>query len=353
MKHLIYLILFAIPTLSFGAVANIDHIIFVSEPQTVLPDTISKVLTIQSQNSAGAMEALDETADLTVSVTSVTGEFNSNATTWNPATTFTMSKSTGNKNFYYQDSTVGTYTISATLTTRTTGKSWTATQEIIVSDDLSEDDDTATTTTATSTSSGGSSSTHYIQEEISTYSEPKNVFELSAGRNRLGNPDVPLLFEAKYKISKDLENKNCKYLWTFGDGSSDTGEKTDHVYKYKGNYNLVLNGDCGSAKSVSRSEVSIVDIDLVLAQTDSNDVSITNKSEYEINLGGWKLTSLQKTYSFPVDTILAPKQEIVFPKEYTGITNPWGISLINPINRIVVSDELARFIDAYRQLTLN
>jgi len=193
MKKIIILVSLFLPTFVFGAVANIDHIVFISAPQTVAPDSISKVLTIQTQNVSGVLEAIDETSDLTVTINSPTGQFNSNSTTWNPASTFTMSKNTGNKNFYYKDITEGTYTINATLMTRTTGKSWTTSQDIIISNTPPEVDsnvDAETDTDATSTadfSPSGPISTHYIQEDLSKYVEPVSVFELSAGRAR---PDV-------------------------------------------------------------------------------------------------------------------------------------------------------------------
>lgn len=346
---------------SFGAVVNIDRIVFITEPQTILPDTISKAFTIQTQNSSGSIEPIDETGDLSVSVTSATGQFNSNSTTWNPATTFTMSKNTGNKNFYYKDSTLGTFTINATLTTRTTGKSWSTSQIVNISNQI----DTATTTAGstdiiTSTSTATTTtiiSTHYIQEYLSTYIEPTNIFELTAGRNRLGYLNLPLSFEAKYKMSSDLKNSGCHFFWTFGDGSSEKGERVEHIYKYLGEYNLVLNGDCNTVKSVARSTVKIAETKLSLTNQVDGAVKIINSGEYEINLYGWRLSADKKVYEFPLDTIISAGQSVIFPREYTELDGYSQTRLIDAKGNIIAqsdsavsTEELSKFIEEYRRL---
>jgi hypothetical protein len=346
-----------------AAVADIDHIVFTTEAQTILPDTISGIITIQTQNANGILETIDETADLSVSVTSPTGQFNSNSTTWNPATTFTMSKNTGNKNFYYKDSALGSFTINATLTTRTTGKSWSTSQIINISNTI---EDIIATTTATSTGNITSTSTisiatttnpvistHYIQEELSSYVEP-TIFEISAGRNRLGYVGLPVNFTAKHKLSANLQNKNCNYVWTFGDGSSVEGEETEHIYKYIGDYNLVLNGECGELKSVSRAKVKIIETNLWLSVMTDGAIEIVNNGEYEINLYGWKLLSANQDYAFPLDTIISGGKKIVFPKEYIKIADTTGISLVDAsggrISTTASSVSLEKFIEDYKKL---
>jgi hypothetical protein len=170
-----------------AAVANITQINFVTEEQTVAPGIISKVFTIQTKNETGTAEPIDETSDLEVSVTSQTGQFNSNATNWNPNTIFTMSKNTANKNFYYKDSTEGEYVITAKLVTRITGKTWTNTQAVRIStqtdsggddsgsgsgdgsgegegDGSNEGGTSTTTSTSTTPTATSSISTHYVQE---------------------------------------------------------------------------------------------------------------------------------------------------------------------------------------------
>lgn len=334
--------LFSVP-ITQAAVENVEKIVFTTESQTIAPDVISKVFTIQTQNSSGAMETIDETADLSVTVNSSSGQFNSNSTTWNPNTTFTMNKNTGNKNFYYKDNTEGTYNITATLTTRTTGKSWSTSQSVIISsvipesDSDSGDDNEATTTSGVAISSSSTSnstnlSTHYIQESLSSYTET-NLFEISAGRDRLGYIGTPLIFEAKYKMSSNLKNKDCDYVWNFGDGRTDSGEETEHLYKYSGNYNLVLNGNCGETKAVARLKVKIMEPDLALEKFSDGSIQVLNKSTDEINLYGLKLVTTKQEYNFPLDTIIGAGQGIVFSYEYTNL---------DTLEKVVLSDSFSK-----------
>ena len=76
---IVVLVIFSISLISIklaqGSVANIVQIVFSNEPLLVPTGEVSEDLNIQTQNSAGLAEALDETADLTLTSTSATGEF--------------------------------------------------------------------------------------------------------------------------------------------------------------------------------------------------------------------------------------------------------------------------------------
>jgi hypothetical protein len=181
---------------------------------------------------------------------------------------------------------------------------------------------TMATTTATTTSISSTVyvySTHYVQEDVSTYVEPTS-FEVSAGRDRLGYVGLPLSFDAKYKKSADLKNKTPKVTWSFGDGSSSTDEKVIHLYKYPGEYNVVLNASVGSYKSISRTKIKILVPNLSLAVLSDGAVEISNSNKDEINLYGWKLQSGNQTYTFPLDTIISGNKNIIFPTEYLEIS---------------------------------
>ena len=95
------------------ASAQVSQFVFITEPQTVSIGVSSETITIQSQNSQGVSENITETHDLVFTSISPTGQFFN--TSGNPVST-TMSKNTANKNFLYQDSTVGTYTLTITAT---------------------------------------------------------------------------------------------------------------------------------------------------------------------------------------------------------------------------------------------
>lgn len=317
MKYLIILFSLLTPFISLAAVSNISQIVFVSEPQVVAPGDISKVLTIQTQSTDGLLETIDETSDLTVSTDSATGEFNSNSTTWNPNTTFTMSKNTGNKNFYYKDSTEGTFTITATLTTRTTGKSWTTSQLIKIGEgEAPGGSGGETETTATSTSKNVSQSTHLSQDELSDLALPKDKLKITIGRDRTVFVGVPVHFEAHDNMFDTPESSRAMYYWSFGDGGATRGAGATHIYMYAGDYNVVVNGEFKNDKSTTRIKVTVLTPDLIINKVEDGSVSIKNKASTEVNLSGYGLISQDQKYIFPTDTIISAGKTIIFPKEY-------------------------------------
>lgn len=42
------------------ALAQVDKFVFITDPQSVLPSTISKAITVQSQNSSGLQEDITD-----------------------------------------------------------------------------------------------------------------------------------------------------------------------------------------------------------------------------------------------------------------------------------------------------
>lgn len=159
------------------------------------------------------------------------------------------------------------------------------------------------------TSSGGSS--HSSPVSLVTASSPKPKLEVSAGRNRLGVAGAPLVFEAENITEQDLSGR-IYYDWTTGDGFAKSGESIEHIYEFPGIYEVVLNSSAGSVNSVSRIRVEIVLPSVVI--TDFNQAEgfliLENGGNREINLGGWKLSSKQTEYIFPVDTIISADNEL-------------------------------------------
>jgi hypothetical protein len=128
MKKLLtlFLFLFLPASVVFG---EVSRFVFVTSPQIVEVNVISKAITIQSQNSGGVSEAVTETTDLVFDTTSRTGKFV--ASSGKPASK-TMSKNTAKRTFYYIDSTPGTYTLTVKTAGRTSKESFSLSQNIVV-----------------------------------------------------------------------------------------------------------------------------------------------------------------------------------------------------------------------------
>jgi len=304
--------------------AQVVKIIFTTEPQTIKSGEISGTITVQLQDSAGSSYKAAETMDVEFLSPSISGEFLSPSS--ENTVTKTISTGSANKNFRYRDSTNGTFAITVKATGRTSGDIWNANQIIIISDSVSTSTSTTTattieeTTTANSSSnlessSSGSSSSHYSAASLSSLKNSP-VFEVSAGRDRLGTVGSPLEFKAETNIEY---TKNNIFVWSFGDGSEGVGEVITHTYMYPGDYALVLNVSGPRSKAVSRVDVKVIDPQLSISYTSVERIEIINNSKSEANLFGRALVVGDKTFTFPKDTIIKTGQKISFGANVTSL----------------------------------
>ena len=322
LKKLILLLSLVLPLTTFGAVAKLE---FTTSPRAVAPSTLSEVLTVQTQDEAGAEFKIEETGDLAFTSTSATGEF-LNAS--GEPVSMVMSRNSANRNFYYRDSTVGAPTITVMLTARTSGTSWTATQAIMVGTVTTPppDDDSGSTTptnnqsTDTSSSSsnsgsGGTLSVHSSQTPLSQVA-PTLPFKVGAGRPRLGTIHTPLAFAAEGGAA---ELSGARFDWSFSDGASARGADATHTYKLPGEYIVILNAmNEKGEKAVARTSVSISAPALSLGAVTSDRITLINQSPREVNLGGWRVSQGNINFIFPDDTIIAANRELTIPATTLG-----------------------------------
>lgn len=211
----------------------------------------------------------------------------------------------------------------------------------------SEEADTGTVATTSdsvpvSSSSGGNSSwsSHSGQADLSKVEDEKIL--IGAGRKRLGTIYNPLEFRAE----GEHRPVNMTYVWSFGDGSESGGEKTTHTYLFPGKYQVVLHAFAGDGReSVSRTEVRVLAPEIRLGRISPTEgfAEVQNFSADEVNLFGWNLGCGERHFSFPRDTIIAPKETLKLPlilTECLASTTVWSldgggkvITVINlPIN---------------------
>jgi len=122
----LFLFLFVFPSVAFG---EVSQFVFVTPLQTVEVGVMSKALTIESRNIGGLPEAVTETTDLIFESSSHTGRFVASS---GKTASKTMSKNTARRTFYYIDSTPGTYTLTIKTTGRTSKKTFSLQQKIVV-----------------------------------------------------------------------------------------------------------------------------------------------------------------------------------------------------------------------------
>ncbi len=105
----------------------------------------------------------------------------------------------------------------------------------------------------------------------------------------------------------------------FGDGLNALGDKVSHVYKYRGTYNVVLNGISGTDHSVSRTKVTVLEPDVSISEMPEGVINIANNGNTEINLGGWKIMEGWDSFSISSDTIVDAGKNISISIEDTKL----------------------------------
>jgi hypothetical protein len=185
------------------------------------------------------------------------------------------------------------------------------------------DGDSKSTTTISQSSS--SNSTHSGQNSLTKYVE-KSQLEIGLGRDRIVSVNTPINFQAFYNT-----DKKPKFIWNFGDASLDKGQKTEHIYKKPGKYNVVLNAFLNGYQATARIKVTISDISVDILYITSGklvDVMLKNNSDKEVNLGGFVIKMASNKFEIPNDTIIDAKSEIIIPAKYTNFETSTSIEFI-------------------------
>jgi plastocyanin len=205
-----------------------------------------------------------------------------------------------------------------------------------------ETTDTTSATNSTSTESGGgtsttnTTSTHNSHIPVSTY-KPKVKFEVTAGRDRYGFVNTPLIFVPAHNQES---GSGMRFLWSSGDGDFSKGKTFEHTYKYPGEYNLVLNASYQGMQSVSRNKVFIRTPDItanIINRGKLVDIMLMNGGEFEVNVGGYEVQvsdrGKMQRFEIPQDTIISGRKDVIIPSEINGIemdNTPDSLKIIYP-----------------------
>ncbi len=315
-KIFILIFYFGFSNIVFAATSNITSLVFTNDVQSAAISTLSSEIIVQTQNSSGGAEKVDETNDVAFTSTSATGEFlNSSG---NPVST-TMSKNTSSRTFYYRDSTEGIYTLTVSIKGRDSGKTFSATQKINIGNTNNSESNTQTSSNVDSSSSSLSNnsvsgiSSHSSDVDITSLDEEVKL-KVDAGRKRLSIVNSPINFKANFEQTGI--SREPFFEWSFGDGYHEYGQGVFHSYTFPGTYNVVLNVSGGNTEAVSRTQAVIIDPSLEISTGFYNGkkfIEIKNNSREEVNLQGFRIFGAGNDFVFPTDTIVTSNSSIKIP----------------------------------------
>lgn len=104
------------------------------------------------------------------------------------------------------------------------------------------------------------------------------------------------------------------YTWNFGDTYTASGKKNTHIYKYPGEYVVMVGAEFAKQSATARHEVKVLPISITMERTSNDDILIKNTSGEEVDLEGFVLKG-NTSFEFPRFSIIKSKGSLTISKE--------------------------------------
>ncbi|MFA5840781.1 MAG: lamin tail domain-containing protein [Candidatus Paceibacterota bacterium] len=212
----------------------------------------------------------------------------------------------------------------------------------------------AVSTPPPASSSGGGGSSNLSTANTSTTETKIKVVEIPKIKTQiftqnLGYVNLPIVFDVMTLGYSGEQLHYGKYYWNFGDGDSkeiqlNNSSKFAHTYFYPGDYVVSLsyysNYYSDNIDASAQSTIKIVEADVVISRVgDEKDffIELSNNTDYSADLSNWSLSSDNKSFTIPRNTILASKKKMIISPKITGfiITDKDSLKLINSNMEVV------------------
>ena len=322
------------------ASGDVAQFVFTTNYQTIKPNEISEIITIQAQDASGISANLLQTACLELVTASNTGEFSSSNINWNSVKILTMNKGSANRNFYYKDLATGNYELSVKISLRPEGKpactawskeewdiKWNVKQNIVVSSGFSSVSSQVNSSTnnylSQNSSAVSSSGNENIASGSVTYNYKNEQISAKAEEDKTAVAGADIVLEGKAYGFKKEPLENARYLWTLGDGSYKEGKNIRHIYKYPGNYIAVLNVSSGDVSASDRVNIKVIPNELNIIETKNEFIKLKNKSGIILDVSGWFLkagsAASGTTFKFPDYSLVSANSELVISSDISGL----------------------------------
>jgi len=157
-------------------------------------------------------------------------------------------------------------------------------------------------------------SSHSAPVKLTNKKSP-TILSVSAGRKRMASVHSKIKFSA----TDDATKGKVKFYWSYGDGHTGKGKEDEHVYKYPGTYNVILNAITNGDRAVSRTKVQVLEPELFI-ESEEDGVIIKNNSNSEVNIGEYIIEYKKQRFEIPIDTIISSKSSVRLSLEDLGFT---------------------------------
>lgn len=231
------------------------------------------------------------------------------------------------RNFYYQDSILGSYAISVQAAFRPDGMTcpewsqtvagvqWTESQQIIIS-----------STSGTPPSSSGDNAS--LPPPSPIYNSGSPAYEVKrihafAGEDRtiVAGSNAEFSGSATGIDGKPLTN--ARFWWNFGNGEAKEGKTVNYAFLIPGRYTVGLHVSSGEYSASDYVIAEVVPNQFSVSGVligESGFVKIKNEGPVAVDIGNWILEDAAgKSFTVPLRTAIGSKSEIAFANSITGI----------------------------------
>jgi hypothetical protein len=111
---------------------------------------------------------------------------------------------------------------------------------------------------------------------------------------------------------------SLSYDWNLGDTYTEKGKSVSHVFRYPGEYVVVVEGSFAKQRAVARHEVKVLPVSFTLSKMPNGDVRVTNTASYETDLGGFSLRGGTSEFTFPKYTFVKANGTLTVPSLRIG-----------------------------------
>lgn len=324
--------------------AQVAGIVFTSDSVSAAPSVRSAQITLQTQDAAGIVYKLAQTGCVSLATDSPGGAFYSSATSQTPAPILSMSKNTSTKNFFYQDTVVGTHHLTAIFALKPDTESractvWPVSEwgtTIQASQVVTIGSQTVTTTqgetTETQTQSPSVSAATPALPPVSSYvPPPMPTLFADAGTDRVVVVGADSVFAGRaYTRTQEVVTDHVRYVWNFGDGSIAEGERVLHHYAYPGRYMVVLDVAHDKTPATHRIVVTAEPARLGFESLPDGGVGITNGSGRDLDLSHWVVRTSGNPFMIPEESIILAGEVMRIPAAVLGVRSTAQTELAYP-----------------------
>lgn len=170
-----------------------------------------------------------------------------------------------------------------------------------------------------------------------------NAFTVHVSKERNGVINAPVYFMAT--TDPDTYEDQTRFTWSFGDGSTGSGQSVQHAYLLPGKYVATVRAAASPGFSVANIGVNISDFPIEFGDYKTGVdgyITLVNKSGGDLYLSGLSLTMGAQIYTFPVDFVLGVG-ELKLPARVTGLALYDGksVELRDTYGKIVLTKDIA------------